>query len=453
MDKKFWDFKNVTADSADIYLYNEIGDSWWMETTSAKGFRKELDEIGNVKNLNIYINSLGGSVFDGMAIYSQLKRHKAYKNVYVDGIAASIASVIALAGDKITIPKNGYFMIHEPWMITMGPADDLRKAADTLDTLEDGILNVYEERTKKSRDELKQMMADETWMTGAEAVEHGFADETSEEVQIAASISKSDIWNKFKNPPEIQAKGGDLMVTGNEYRAKAKSAVKDMMAHLQSALGMAKSIDDEMPENINNSETRTEKGSEGMPINDEVRNNLDVNTQNYLAEIEEKANKYDALMLESKKDETVDMWASVPPDIKVQFDAMKAEASAAKEIANQEREARIQKEYEDKAREYGAVGSVGDVAKMLRNAYDVSEENGQKLEETFRAACERISLTEEIGNSLSEGVTDSDAKLDAMANAKAKTDGISYEKAYALILKSPEGKALQQDIFKERKVS
>lgn len=204
--KRFWQIRNQTDVSADIYLYNEIGESWWGETTSAKDFKKELDAIGDVQTLNIYINSPGGSVFDGMAIYNQLKRHKAFKNVYVDGVAASIASVIALAGDKVVIPKNAYFMIHQPWSIAWGTAVDFRKMADSLDVIEEGILNVYDERSPLLREEIKALMEAETWMTGEEALEYGFADEVSEEIQVAASVKKAEIWNRFKHPPEIEDK-------------------------------------------------------------------------------------------------------------------------------------------------------------------------------------------------------------------------------------------------------
>jgi ATP-dependent Clp protease, protease subunit len=211
---KYWQIKNQTELSADIYLYDEIGD-WWGET-SAKDFKESLDEIGDVQVLNIYINSPGGSVFEGMAIYNQLKRHKAQKNVYVDGIAASIASVIALAGDKITIPKNAFFMIHQPWAITWGPASEFRRMADALDTIEDGMLNVYEGHSSLSREEIKQLMDAETWMTGEEALERGFADELGEEVQIAASAVKSEIWGKFKNAPEIEAPEAPPQPTNTE---------------------------------------------------------------------------------------------------------------------------------------------------------------------------------------------------------------------------------------------
>lgn len=202
--KRFWDIRNKTDTSADIYLYDVIGYSLWEETTSAKDFKEELDAIGDVKTLNIYINSPGGSVFDGMAIYNQLKRHKAFKDVYVDGVAGSITSVIALAKDRLTIPKNGYFMIHEPEANTRGNATLFRKMADNLDVIEEGILNVYEEHSALTRDEIKQMMADETWMTGEQAFEYGFADVVGEEVQIAASVAQSEIWDRFKHPPKIK---------------------------------------------------------------------------------------------------------------------------------------------------------------------------------------------------------------------------------------------------------
>jgi len=200
---KFWQIKNKSETSADLYLYDEIGDGWY-ESTSAKDFKKELDEIGEVKALNIYINSPGGSVFDGMAIYNQLKRHKAQKTVYVDGIAASIASVIALVGDKLIIPKNAYFMIHQPWSIAIGTAEDFRKTAEALDKIGEGILNVYDEHSALTRDEIKQLMDAETWMTGEEALEYGFADEVTEEVKIAASVAESEIWQKYKNAPKIE---------------------------------------------------------------------------------------------------------------------------------------------------------------------------------------------------------------------------------------------------------
>lgn len=199
--KKFWEIKNKSKDSADIYIYGEIGESFWGESVSATDFKTELDGIGEVENLNIYINSPGGSVFDGLAIHNILSRHKAYKTVHVDGLAASIASVIALAGDKLIIPENAFFMIHLPSAYSVGNATEFRKMADTLDQITEGLLNVYEGKSTKTREELLEMMKNETWMTGSEAKEYGFADEVETEKKIAACMS-SDFFNRYKNVPE-----------------------------------------------------------------------------------------------------------------------------------------------------------------------------------------------------------------------------------------------------------
>lgn len=184
-------FKAKSKDEADIEIYSDIGESWWGESITAKKFKKDLEALGDVKKLNIYINSLGGSVFDGQAIYSQLKRHKAEKTVYIDGIAASIASVIALAGDKIIMPKNALFMIHRAWTFQIGNANDMRKMADDLDVVDETILNVYREKTALLRDEILELMDAETWMTADEALDYGFVDEIAPEKAIAASLNQN----------------------------------------------------------------------------------------------------------------------------------------------------------------------------------------------------------------------------------------------------------------------
>jgi ATP-dependent Clp protease protease subunit len=211
--KIVWDIKSKTKDEADLYLYEEIGESWWGDSKSAKQFKKDLDALGDIKTLNVYINSPGGDVFDGMAIYNILKRHKAYKTVYVDGLAASIASVIALAGDKLIIPSNAFFMIHRCWTIYWGNKNDFRKMADDLEKIDEGIINVYLGKTALTRPEIEQLMDEETWMTGDEALEYGFADEVEKEKKVAACI-KGDfaIFNgkqfnikdfKYKNLPKL----------------------------------------------------------------------------------------------------------------------------------------------------------------------------------------------------------------------------------------------------------
>lgn len=190
------------ADTADIYIYDVIGGDWFGEGTTAKSFRDELKALGDVKTLNIFVNSPGGDVFDGVAIFNQLARHKARKIVHIDGLAASIASVIAMAGDEIVIAGNGMIMIHRAWALALGNAGDMRKAADSLDKVDQTILGTYVTRTDGDEAEIMAMMEAETWMTADEAVEMGFADRKSEPVEMAA-LAKFDLSNFRRAPADL----------------------------------------------------------------------------------------------------------------------------------------------------------------------------------------------------------------------------------------------------------
>lgn len=185
---KWFDIKNATDESADVYIYDVVGDSWIG--TDAGSFVKQLNALSS-KKINLRINSPGGSVFDGMAIYNALARHPAEVTTYIDGIAASIASVIALAGKKIVIAENAMMMIHDPSAFAMGRAEELRKTADVLDQIKETIINTYATRTGMEREKIAQMMADETWFTAEEAIAHKLADESAAGVKAAASFDLS----------------------------------------------------------------------------------------------------------------------------------------------------------------------------------------------------------------------------------------------------------------------
>jgi ATP-dependent Clp protease protease subunit len=198
-DRKFYRMEK-TNKSADIYLYDIIGDSW--DGTTAKQFATDLKALGAVETLNIFINSPGGSVFDGVAIYNTLIRHRAQKKVMIDGLAGSIASVVAMAGDTIEIAKNGMVMIHNPWAIMMGNAADFRREADVLDQIGATILLTYVDRTNTKEAQIKEWMDAETWLSAEEAVAAGFADSVSErELQVAALTQNADTFKHFKNIP------------------------------------------------------------------------------------------------------------------------------------------------------------------------------------------------------------------------------------------------------------
>ena len=174
--KKFWNFINK-GKTGELMLYGEISSvTWYGDEVTPKNFKADLDALGDIDTLNIYINSPGGDVFAGQSIYSMLTRHKAKKTVYVDGLAASISSVIAMAGDVIKMPKNAMMMIHNAWTIAAGNKDDLRKIAEDMEKIDETIVGVYAAKTGKSEEDIKALMDAETWMGADEAVELGFAD-------------------------------------------------------------------------------------------------------------------------------------------------------------------------------------------------------------------------------------------------------------------------------------
>ncbi len=188
-DKSWFRMKASGEKTADIFIYDEIG--YWGVT--ARMFASSLKSLGDLDHINLHIHSPGGDVFDGIAIYNLLNSHAASKTVYIDGLAASMASVIAMVGDPIIMPENAMMMIHKPWGITGGDANDMRDYADLLDKVEDVLIPSYAKKTGKSTDELAAMLGEETWLTAQECLEHGFADQLSTAVQAMARINSKRI--------------------------------------------------------------------------------------------------------------------------------------------------------------------------------------------------------------------------------------------------------------------
>jgi ATP-dependent Clp endopeptidase proteolytic subunit ClpP len=173
-------------ETAEIFIYDEIG----YFGITAKDFVRALKNI-SAKNIALRINSPGGEVFDGNAIYNALRRQNATITAYVDGIAASMASVIAMAADVIRMPANSMMMIHNPTSGSYGEADELRKDAEVLDKIKEALISAYQRKTGTDRDEIAQMMDDETWFTAAEALEAGFADYVDDAVEVKNSFDLS----------------------------------------------------------------------------------------------------------------------------------------------------------------------------------------------------------------------------------------------------------------------
>lgn len=187
---------NNKAQIAELYIYEPI-DNWLG--LGAKAFTSQLAAMAEAKELQIRINSDGGDVFDGIAMYNAIKRFPKKKTVFIDALAASIASVVAMAGDEIHIANNAMMMIHDPWSGVIGTADDMRSRAALLDQAATTIRQIYAERTKMPMDQVAELMAAETWMNAPDAVQYGFADYEIEPAKMAAKV-RYDL-SKFKCPP------------------------------------------------------------------------------------------------------------------------------------------------------------------------------------------------------------------------------------------------------------
>lgn len=204
--QKGLNIRSLANNEAEIVIYAGIGQDFWGDGSmiSAKAFSEELKKIpDSVKTINVRINSPGGDVFDGVAIYNRLKQHKAKKVVHIDGLAASIASIIALAGDEIVMGEGALFMIHLPWTMAYGNRMELDNTVSRLMDVEEQMVGIYAKRTGLDRNEIRSMLENETWMSADEAIEKGFVHKQAEEtLAIAASVFKSP-WMSGKRPDKF----------------------------------------------------------------------------------------------------------------------------------------------------------------------------------------------------------------------------------------------------------
>lgn len=274
MKNTWYTITNAAGDApASVYIYSEIGE--WGITADA--FAREFNAIES-DAVDVRINSAGGSVFAGFAIHSILANSDKKITVYIDSLAASIASIIALAGDKIHIADKAYFMMHNPAGIVLGGSKDMQKTARLLDQLTGTLADIYAQKSGKDREEIMQLMEDETWLNGQQAVDAGFADEVFQTAKIAASYDLSAFGNapinlsapvaglpkketnmetpENKQPApktfteaEVEAIKNEVITKIAEADAKAKEAEKQRISDI-TALGKAHAMADEANEAI-----------------------------------------------------------------------------------------------------------------------------------------------------------------------------------------------------------
>lgn len=180
---------NADTDRAEVFLYGAI-DDW--DGTSASAFAKELKAI-TAKSIDLHINSPGGLVFEAVAIYTALQRHPAKVDVHIDGLAASAASFVAMAGDSIEIEKPAKMMIHDARGIVLGNAEDMRSMGDLLDELSDTIAEIYAQRSRKPASAWRKAMKAETWYSATDAVTAGLADKVAGQSDTPTDSLRSQV--------------------------------------------------------------------------------------------------------------------------------------------------------------------------------------------------------------------------------------------------------------------
>lgn len=193
---KSWYTIRARASGTEVLIYDEIG----AYGVSAKGFLAELGALPDYAAIDLRLNSPGGSVFDAVAIYNALKRHQGDITVWIDGIAASAASYIAMAGDTLVMPENAFLMIHDPSGLVMATSEDMRATAEALDKVKGSLIQGYAGKSGKPDDEIAALMAAETWLDAKDALDLGFIDRIAEPVKLAASFDVT----RFRNaPPKV----------------------------------------------------------------------------------------------------------------------------------------------------------------------------------------------------------------------------------------------------------
>lgn len=227
--------ENEEQGRCSLYFYGDIVSAtwqsmWYEEDKCPQDIADFLNQLDGYENIDIYFNSGGGDVFAGLAIYNQLKRYSGHKVGYVDGMAASIASVIMFACDELHFATGAQAMIHKPLCITIGNADDHKESIKQLNLCEDSILDIYEQHTKDgvTRDKLKSLMAAETWFNGEKLAEY-FDVEVEERAAVAAC--ESDFFDRYTNVPEELGESStknivDAVIAEMENREKQRIEAK-----------------------------------------------------------------------------------------------------------------------------------------------------------------------------------------------------------------------------------
>ena len=230
--QKFWNLvKNDEEKTAELILYGSIGSDEYWDDISDKVFKQDIENLGDVENITLHINSPGGSVFSAVAIANTLKNHKAKVTANIDGLAASAATIITSACDTVRMPKNALFMIHNPITFAYGNNQEMQKTVEMLDKVKNSIIETYLNKTKTDKETLSELMDNETWMDAETAKEYGFVDEIVDEEVGKEFVENKLIINnmafdisKFKN----FRKAKDVVINNKKNTKEVKMTLEEL---------------------------------------------------------------------------------------------------------------------------------------------------------------------------------------------------------------------------------
>lgn len=243
MKNKFYSLEKASDTEANLYIYGDIVNYRWDdEDVNANSLKNELEALGDLSCINVHINSYGGDTFQGLAIHNILKQHSAKVNIYVDGIAASSASIIAMAGDKVYMPRTALMMIHNCWTCVIGNADELRKTAEDMDKIAEAYKSAYMAKVNITKEKLEELLTNETYLTADECIEMGFADEIIEDEKIAVNsfanksilnlvnrLKVAEEKNKSSNIEKNIINAEKITINGEEIEDKIKQILDNML--------------------------------------------------------------------------------------------------------------------------------------------------------------------------------------------------------------------------------
>ena len=240
---KFYALEKSGNNETTVTLYDEIG-------AFGAGSKEFLADLGKLdgQHIHLRINSPGGSVVEGTAIYNALRRHKGGVTVHIDALAASMASVIAMSGSPVYIADNALLMIHNPWTVSMGESKDLRKEADLLDKLKSTLVNAYTRKTGMDQAQVAEMMDAETWLDAVEAVALGFADAIEEGVAAAATATPEMLRARFDKFAKASTMNPTEVITYSAEVAEQAAEVITATVVSESATVVSESATEPAPE-------------------------------------------------------------------------------------------------------------------------------------------------------------------------------------------------------------